>query len=532
MINPNDLKVLINEALGTTHRPIPWTIILASAAAGWYLLSWLLQPKSRYPIINAPKTSWTSIPAKIEYLKNTKHLIIEGYRRSSGPFKLQTEHGISVVLPPSALKMVDRSEIGLSGPEFLRRRFLSTYTTFQAMGNPPHDLLPEAVLRGLTRSLPKFTKPLSLTMNDCLASSWGSASDWQERALMDDTLLWVARLSTRVFLGERFVQNAEWIRIAQEYTIDFMTATAICGFVPALIRPLFVLGLPWCRKLRRDHAICERMFGPVFAEREAEIEAAQREGRVPDLPDDAIEWCRNAGKGRKYPQLNSQLTLSIAAIHTTSDLLGQTVLNLCVHPELLEPLRQEAISVLKSYGWQKQALTELRLMDSCLKETQRMKPVQLASSNRLATRNVTLPDGTFIARGEVVTFSAHDHFNPDIYPEPEKFDGYRFLKRRAIPGLEHKSVLVSTSEEHSAFSHGKHACPGRFFAANEVKIALVHLLLKYDMKIEKPEMAEWYTFGANTIANSKAKILVRRREAELDLEALASEAEERGDVAQ
>jgi cytochrome P450 len=42
--------------------------------------------------------------------------------------------------------------------------------------------------------------------------------------------------------------------------------------------------------------------------------------------------------------------------------------------------------------------------------------------------------------------------------------------------------FVSTSPEHMAFGFGKHSCPGRFFAAIEVKIALCHILLKYDFK--------------------------------------------------
>lgn len=69
--------------------------------------------------------------------------------------------------------------------------------------------------------------------------------------------------------------------------------------------------------------------------------------------------------------------------------------------------------------------------------------------------------------------SSHRMWSPDIYEDPEKFDGYRFLNRRKVPGLEMKSQLVSTSTDHLGFSHGKHACPGRFFAANEVKIAMV-----------------------------------------------------------
>ncbi|KAK8030950.1 ent-kaurene oxidase [Apiospora arundinis] len=34
-----------------------------------------------------------------------------------------------------------------------------------------------------------------------------------------------------------------------------------------------------------------------------------------------------------------------------------------------------------------------------------------------------------------------------------------------------------------AFGYGKHACPGRFFAANEIKLILAHILLQYDLRM-------------------------------------------------
>lgn len=70
-----------------------------------------------------------------------------------------------------------------------------------------------------------------------------------------------------------------------------------------------------------------------------------------------------------------------------------------------------------------------------------------------------------------------------------------------------------------AFGHGQHACPGRFFAVNEAKIALAHLILKYDFRVvgkaPKPEK-----IGLQLMADSKAVLEVRRREPEIDLDSL------------
>lgn len=75
--------------------------------------------------------------------------------------------------------------------------------------------------------------------------------------------------------------------------------------------------------------------------------------------------------------------------------------------------------------------------------------------------------------------------------------------------------------EPQAFGHGQHACPGRFFAINEVKIALAHLVMKYDFRVvgdePKPER-----LGVQLLADSKARVEFRRREAEIDLDQLTA----------
>ena len=136
---------------------------------------------------------------------------------------------------------------------------------------------------------------------------------------------------------------------------------------------------------------------------------------------------------------------------------------------------------------------------------------------RLAEEDIKLSDGTIIPKGETIFVSSNRMWDPTVYDEPTTFDPYRFLKLREIPGRETSSQLVSPSPEHMAFGFGKHACPGRFFAANEVKIALCHILLKYDFRL-----AEGYTptvrkTGLGMNADPFAKISIKRRKEELHL---------------
>ena len=89
-------------------------------------------------------------------------------------------------------------------------------------------------------------------------------------------------------------------------------------------------------------------------------------------------------------------------------------------------------------------------------------------------------------------------------------------------GEENKAHLISATKQHCGFGHGIHACPGRFFAANEVKIALAYILLKYDWKLAEGQGdLRPVTMGSAYTLLYDLKIMVRRRKEELDMNSLA-----------
>ncbi|OMP85357.1 Ent-kaurene oxidase [Diplodia seriata] len=219
-------------------------------------------------------------------------------------------------------------------------------------------------------------------------------------------------------------------------------------------------------------------------------------------------------KGRPYDPVVNQLFFSVVALHTTGDLITHAILDLVTHPEVIEDLRDEVRQVLKEDGWKKTSLYKMKLMDSFLKESQRLNPPGLLTLNRVAEVPITLSDGTYIPAGAVVSCSMENLHDPSIYPDPETFDARRFLRLREQPGQENSWQFVTTSPEHMGFGHGTHACPGRFFASNEAKIAIAYILLMYDVRLpdgvtERPATVK---SSAEFFADPTAKIVFRRRE--------------------
>lgn len=158
---------------------------------------------------------------------------------------------------------------------------------------------------------------------------------------------------------------------------------------------------------------------------------------------------------------------------------------------------------------------------------------------RTAMKDVYFTDGTKIPQGASIQVESK-HFHPDLYPSPLTFDPYRFLhKREGHEGM--KWHLVATTGEMMGFGYGPRACPGefsiplpllhklvligivivifpgRFFAATEIKIVLVHLLMNYDIDVD-PEVGvpvHMVRDGQEQI-NPLARLRYRRREAEVD----------------
>jgi cytochrome P450 len=105
--------------------------------------------------------------------------------------------------------------------------------------------------------------------------------------------------------------------------------------------------------------------------------------------------------------------------------------------------------------------------------------------NRKVLKGFTLSNGQYIPAGVTIEVPSHAVYMDDAnYPDGEKFDGFRAYKLRLQGGATNhaRNMFVTTNETNLAFGYGRHACPGRFFAANEIKMILARIILEYDFK--------------------------------------------------
>jgi len=100
-------------------------------------------------------------------------------------------------------------------------------------------------------------------------------------------------------------------------------------------------------------------------------------------------------------------------------------------------------------------------------------------------KGITLSNGQYIPPGVCIEVPSYAVYQDSAnYPDADRFDGFRFAKiRKAGSASDNaRNQFVTTNEQNLFFGYGKHACPGRFFAANEIKMILARCILEYDIK--------------------------------------------------
>lgn len=301
----------------------------------------------------------------------------------------------------------------------------------------------------------------------------------------------VSRLSAFAFLGAPLCRNETWQRISAQYTVDFMNAAVAFRRWPRVIRPLVYLVhpilVPEIGQLKRCQKEAYDIIEPELQRRRLERKTAEEKGEAKmEKPLDSLQWLEEtaAAKGKSVDTVMGQLGLTVAA-------LTNVMFDIVAVPGLADELREEIVRVMGNVGgeagtpWQKTTLYKLRLLDSVMKESQRFNPPRIVSMKRVTMAPHTLSDGTRVPRGATIGVPVLGMMDPERYHDPETFDPRRFAKLRDQPGQENGWQYVTTSRDMFAFGHGAHACPGRFFASNEIKIALVHLLMGWEWAFEE-----------------------------------------------
>ncbi|KZT73242.1 cytochrome P450 [Daedalea quercina L-15889] len=493
-------------------RLIVYALLLAAPLL--ILVRRRMNPLYRIPAVGH-SDPFLSYWSALKFFVNAREMLQEGYSKYRGSvFRVPLLDRWVVVVSGAAMNEQLRKypDDQMSFIDAAEELVQAKYTIAkQVHENPMH--IP--VIRG------PFTKNLAALMPDVadeVASAVRDAipdtgDEWVGVVAFPAMTRVVCRASNRVFIGLPLCRNPEYIDIVLGYTKDVAKGRFIMTITPILLKPLVGRLLPWsANALKKFSALVKPIVDESF--RQFEHHGKQWEDKPKNLLTWLTEEAKATGNGPEIV-VSALLSSNFVAIHTSSISVTHALYHLAACPEFAAPLREEIEGAIRRHGWGKQAISEMWKLDSFMRESQRFNGTSGVSVIRKAVVDVRLADGTVIPAGTLVGAAADaTHWDEDNYDDAAVFSPFRFSDMRADEGERVKHQFVSTSPEYVPFGHGKHACPGRFFAGNELKTVIAHLVLNYDMKFDgdgaRPPN-RW--FAAAVLPNLDAKVYFRKRQA-------------------
>ena len=90
---------------------------------------------------------------------------------------------------------------------------------------------------------------------------------------------------------------------------------------------------------------------------------------------------------------------------------------------------------------------------------------------------------TFNPGTNITMSSRFVHVDPDFYPNPTKFDGYRFYNPEStVTASDIIRDTVTPTEQCMVFGIGTCACPARLLGTRLVQVVVAKMLMAYDME--------------------------------------------------
>ncbi|KAJ2936512.1 hypothetical protein H1R20_g579, partial [Candolleomyces eurysporus] len=241
----------------------------------------------------------------------------------------------------------------------------------------------------------------------------------------------IGRISNRVIVGLPLCRNKEYVNANIDFAVEVMIMAHVLTVVPASFRS-FVN-----RIVSPIHSRVKQITNfvqPVVDARRAE---QARLGENYEKPFDFLQWTMDSaikhGESDRQIVLRMMLT-NFGSIHTTSLTFTNALLTLLAHPQYIDPLRAEIEQAIKEEGWTKAAMDKMELLESFMKESQRIDIIGAVLGIRMAIEDLTL-GGVFIPKGTMLASNILDsHFSKSAWGSDSlEFDPYRakvLLRRR------------------------------------------------------------------------------------------------------
>ncbi|OGM47870.1 cytochrome P450 [Aspergillus bombycis] len=349
----------------------------------------------------------------------------------------------------------------------------------------------------LTRNVVQTEEDVLVEVQHIMDELVGQTESWKEVNIVHVFERIMYQATQRVYVGLPLCRDTTYNKCVKGYARSLGTAMVFAAqLTPWPLRQVTALlaGLPVYYYVLRVRSY----LSPLFKERMERLKA--KEGTKGNLlegePGNLITWMSNsviAGVGPKSVSPSAMVTwLGILALLPT-DNLWTTCTNVLLDllssesaHAYLDTIREEAKSVFSASKESGQPVSHgLNHIDSAIRESLRMNSLSLRSLHRQVVRRggVVLPDGQRVPTGTwLCILSGSIQRDDDFYDDAQTYRPFRFIPKLTGAGSGKAPILPLTNEKYLSFGHGRHACPGRWFSFQVMKIVIAYIIVNYDIQ--------------------------------------------------
>ncbi|KAF9581590.1 hypothetical protein BGW38_001337 [Lunasporangiospora selenospora] len=382
-----------------------------------------------------------------------------------------------------------------------------------------NKMIHEVIRENLTPNLPLFTPRIVKHLTENVERDLGHCD---HKLVKNPTLIMqnmIAQAMADVFMGSEIAKDPEVLTTFIDAAFDFGKVVQ-SGNNKDFWKNLsikFKYGTGTSPMMKHVQVLVRAATPVVLERRRQEAEAAEK-GVEWERPLDVLQKLLDSYDRYNFVDLEDicgqVLTLILASVHTTTDTSTNLLYYLACFPEHAQTLYEEQQRVINEQAAEREAQRQKKLdagevkfkqdfvgtdldpehdhdlaaptvkklvyMDSFVREVFRFR-IDRLSLIHSARQSTTLSNGMTISKGSKAIVNIRScHMNPDQVDEAPEFRPWRFVGK--------SKAATKASSDYLPFGMGKHACPGRFLAIQELKTVGAMMVARYSkIEMEKPE---------------------------------------------
>ncbi|KAJ5190081.1 hypothetical protein N7491_007877 [Penicillium cf. griseofulvum] len=394
----------------------------------------------------------------------------------------------TVILPSHVIdevKSLPETQVSINANN--HRRFFGQYTLMGAKSTELVSSVKQDLTRNVGSLLAEMVDETRITTDSLIQIN--PESPVRTLPVYSTMLQYITLLTGRVFVGLPLSRRAEWVSSSINYAVESMEAGHQLRQYPVFLRPLVGQFLPKVRGLKQHRARINDMLDDILAEQHS---GGGRQAQTDPQRGRLASWLMqyyNSNPSEDFPAqalCKDHILALFAGIHIATNALSQVLLDLAARPEDQTPLVEEIKSCSGSGNdvLTLASIAKMQMLDSFIKESLRVNPPGgVVTLMRETTAPFQPSCGPLIPKGTLIAF-ANNRFNmaTSVGREADPFDGSRYVRLRTKSDGKHQ--LLTPSPESLTWGYGVHACPGRLFAATELKVIIIYLLTRFHLRLK------------------------------------------------